>query len=154
MGGDEVNIILPGRNYGWPVVSYAREYHGPRASERPWQEGMELPELAWIPSIAPTGILFYTGDRFPAWKGNLFVGSLMTGRIERTGHLERVARLLLQQPPAGDENHEEGDERYQRGRPQHLEGCVGKSPQGAGTGAPSPEIGHVSSDNQTGCCWS
>lgn len=91
MGGDEVNIILPGRNYGWPVVSYAREYHGPLASERPWQEGMELPELAWIPSIAPTGILFYTGDRFPAWKGNLFVGSLMTGRIERTGHLERVA---------------------------------------------------------------
>ena len=90
MGGDEVNIITAGKNYGWPIVSYSREYYGPRVSERPWQEEMEQPEIVWIPSIAPSGLMFYTGDRFPAWKGNLFVGSLTTGRVHRTGHLERV----------------------------------------------------------------
>ena len=90
MGGDEVNIILPGRNYGWPVVSYSREYYGPRVSERPWREDLEQPEIVWVPSIAPSGLVFYTGDRFPAWRGDLFVGSLMTGRVMRTGHLERI----------------------------------------------------------------
>jgi glucose/arabinose dehydrogenase len=89
-GGDEVNVILPGRNYGWPVVSFGREYSGPRIAERPWLEGMEQPTIVWLPSIAPSGLTFYTGDRFPGWKGNLFVGSLMVGRIERTGHVERV----------------------------------------------------------------
>ena len=89
-GGDEVNIIRPGVNYGWPVVSYSREYTGQRISERPWQEGFEQPEIVWIPSIGPSGLLFYAGDRFPAWQGDLFTGSLMTGRIERTGHLERI----------------------------------------------------------------
>ena len=91
MGGDEVNIIKAGKNYGWPVVSYSREYYGPRVSERPWREEMEQPEIVWIPSIAPSGLMFYSGDRFPAWKGSLFVGSLTTGRVHRTGHLERVA---------------------------------------------------------------
>jgi glucose/arabinose dehydrogenase len=90
LGGDEVNIISSGENYGWPTVSYSREYYGPRIADRPWQEGLVQPELVWIPSIAPSGLMFYTGDRFPAWKGDLFVGSLMTGRVARTGHLERV----------------------------------------------------------------
>lgn len=90
MGGDEVNRILPGRNYGWPLVSYSREYYGPRVSERPWREDMEQPEIVWIPSIAPSGLVFYSGDRFPAWRGDLFSGSLMTGRIDGTGHLERI----------------------------------------------------------------
>ena len=90
MGGDEVNIILPGRNYGWPVVSYSRQCTGQRVSDRPWREDLEQPEIVWIPSIAPSGLLFYSGDRFPAWRGDLFVGSLMTGRVERTGHLERI----------------------------------------------------------------
>ena len=90
MGGDEVNLIRPGRNYGWPVVSYSREYYGPRVSERPWREDMEQPEIVWIPSIAPSGLVFASSDRFPAWRGDLFSGSLMTGRVDRTGHLERI----------------------------------------------------------------
>jgi glucose/arabinose dehydrogenase len=90
-GGDELNAIEPGRNYGWPVVSYGRHYDGPRIAKRFWQEGMEEPAAFWVPSIAPSGLTFYTGDRFPAWKGNLFVGSLMVGRVSRTGHLERIA---------------------------------------------------------------
>ena len=90
MGGDEVNIIHSGRNYGWPVVSYSREYYGPRVSDRPWQENMEQPEIVWIPSIAPSGLVFYSGNRFTAWNGDLFAGSLMTARVERTGHIERI----------------------------------------------------------------
>jgi glucose/arabinose dehydrogenase len=89
-GGDELNAIEAGKNYGWPVVSYGRHYDGPRIARRFWQEGMEEPAVFWVPSIAPSGLAFYTGDRFPQWKGDLFVGSLMVGRIRRTGHLERI----------------------------------------------------------------
>ena len=89
-GGDEVNLILPGRNYGWPDVSFGRDYQGPRISPSPVAPGVEQPLLLWIPSIAPTGMTFYTGDAFPAWKGNLFVGSARRGEIPRTGGLERV----------------------------------------------------------------
>ena len=89
-GGDELNIIESGKNYGWPVVSYGRQYNGPRVTERFWADGMQEPLVFWVPSIAPSGLTFYTGDRFSQWKGNLFVGSLMTGRIGRTGHVERI----------------------------------------------------------------
>jgi glucose/arabinose dehydrogenase len=89
-GGDEINIILPGRNYGWPIISYGRTYEGPWVSERPWKEGMEQPLVFWMPSIAVSGMAFYTGDRFPNWKGNVFVGALRMGEIPRTGHLERL----------------------------------------------------------------
>jgi glucose/arabinose dehydrogenase len=89
-GGDEINVIQAGRNYGWPVVSYGREYMGPRVSERPWQDGMEQPLVFWVPSIALSGMTFYTGDRFPSWKRNLFVGALRVGEVPRTGHLERI----------------------------------------------------------------
>ncbi|MDX1382207.1 MAG: PQQ-dependent sugar dehydrogenase [Thermoanaerobaculia bacterium] len=89
-GGDEINAIEPGKNYGWPVVSYGRHYDGPRISKRFWSEGMSEPALFWLPSIAPSGLMWYTGDKFPEWKGNLFAGSLMVGRIPRTGHLERL----------------------------------------------------------------
>ncbi|MGD2044838.1 MAG: PQQ-dependent sugar dehydrogenase [Gemmatimonadota bacterium] len=89
-GGDEVNIVLPGRNYGWPVVSFGREYSGPRISERWWHQGMETPAVVWLPSVAPSGMIFYTGERFPNWKGDLFVGAMMVGRVERTGHVERI----------------------------------------------------------------
>lgn len=89
-GGDEVNIILSGRNYGWPLVSFGRTYQGPRQSEIPWKEGMEQPLVFWVPSIATSGMAFYTGDRFPAWRGNLFVGALRQGEVPGTGHLERI----------------------------------------------------------------
>lgn len=89
-GGDEVNVIEAGKNYGWPIVSYGRQYDGERVSARFWAPGMEEPLVFWSPSIAPGGLTFYTGDRFPAWKGNLFVGAMMTGRIPGTGHLERI----------------------------------------------------------------
>jgi len=89
-GGDEINIILPGRNYGWPLTSFGRDYPGPRISELPAREGMESPIVVWLPSIAPSGMTIYTGDRFPKWKGNVFVGSMRTGEIAGTGHLERI----------------------------------------------------------------
>ena len=89
-GGDEVNVIQPGRNYGWPTSSFGRTYEGPRISDNPLPTGIEAPLVIWIPSIAPTGMTFYTGDRFPAWKGNLFVGSARRGEVPRTGSLERV----------------------------------------------------------------
>ena len=89
-GGDELNLILPGRNYGYPLVSYGRLYGGPRQSERPWREGFEQPAVVWLPSVAPSGLTFYTGDRLAKWKGDVFVGSLQTGEIPNTGHLERI----------------------------------------------------------------
>lgn len=89
-GGDEINVILPGRNYGWPALSFGRDYAGPRISEIPAREGMENPIVVWIPSIAVAGMTVYTGDRFPDWKGNVFVGSMRTGEIPGTGHLERI----------------------------------------------------------------
>lgn len=90
-GGDEINVVVAGRNYGWPVVSFGREYPGPRVSEHPTREGFESPLVTWIPSIAASGMAVYTGDRFPAWKGNVFVGGMRTGEINGTGHLERIA---------------------------------------------------------------
>jgi glucose/arabinose dehydrogenase len=89
-GGDEINILQSGKNYGWPVVSNGRFYAGPRVTEKPWQEGMENPLVFWVPSIAISGMTFYTGDRFPNWKGNVFVGAMRQGEIPGTGHLQRV----------------------------------------------------------------
>jgi glucose/arabinose dehydrogenase len=89
-GGDELNIVLPGRNYGWPIVSFGREYSGARISGSPTGEGFESPLLAWLPQIAIAGMAVYTGDKVPAWKGNVFVGSLRTGGIAATGHIERI----------------------------------------------------------------
>jgi len=89
-GGDEINLIQPGKNYGWPVVSYGRDYAGPRISDVPWKEGFEQPLVFWVPSIAISGMTFYTGDRFPNWKGNVFVGGMRYGEIAGSGRLERV----------------------------------------------------------------
>ena len=89
-GGDEVNIIQPGENYGWPLASYGREYSGVPVSETPWLPEFQGPEIIWWPSIAPSGLTFYTGEQFPAWQGNLFVGSMRVGRMQHTGHFERI----------------------------------------------------------------
>jgi glucose/arabinose dehydrogenase len=89
-GGDEVNIIRAGRNYGWPLVSYGRTYPGPWQSKLPTHEGFEPPVVYWTPAIAVSGLAFYTGDRLSKWKGDLFIGGLRTGEIPGTGHLDRV----------------------------------------------------------------
>jgi len=89
-GGDEINIIRPGRNYGWPIVSFGRTYQGPWQAERPTHDGFEPPVVFWMPSVAVSGMAFYTGNRLPKWKGDVFVGSLRTGEIPGTGHLERI----------------------------------------------------------------
>jgi glucose/arabinose dehydrogenase len=89
-GGDEINILKPGLNYGWPLVSYGRTYQGPWQSAPPGHVGFEPPVVIWIPAIAVSGMTFYTGDKFPKWKGDVFVGSLRTGEIPGTGHLERI----------------------------------------------------------------
>jgi len=89
-GGDEINILMPGRNYGWPVVSFGRFYSGERVNNHPTREGFESPLLVWLPAIAASGMAVYTGDQFPEWKGNLFVGSLRMGGIAGTGHLQRI----------------------------------------------------------------
>jgi aldose sugar dehydrogenase len=89
-GGDEINVIVRGGNYGWPLVSFGRDYPGPRISEHPTRDGFQSPLVTWIPSIAASGMAVYTGDRFPAWKGNVFVGAMRVGEILGTGHLQRV----------------------------------------------------------------
>lgn len=89
-GGDELNTLRPGRNYGWPLVSYGRDYWGRRISARPTREGLEDPTVVWLPSIGLTGMTFYTGDRFPHWKRNLFVAGLREGGVPRTGQLQRI----------------------------------------------------------------
>ena len=84
MGGDEVNILLPGHNYGWPLVSTGRNYTGTLVSDQPWaRPGMDNPRIHWVPSISPSSIIFYTGDKFPKWKNNLFVGSLTQRQLIR-----------------------------------------------------------------------
>ena len=89
-GGDEANILKPGLNYGWPIATFGRDYDGDRFSPQPWVEGTELPEVFWVPSITVASLAFYTGDKFPNWKNNLFVTSMIRGRIPGTGHIERV----------------------------------------------------------------
>src|SRR5438552_4663256 len=89
-GGDEVNVIQPGKNYAWPLVTYGHDYDGTPLNEREAPTNTVLPALFWVPSITVSGIAFYTGDRFPAWKNNLFAGSMPVGRIGGTGHIERI----------------------------------------------------------------
>ncbi len=82
-GGDEVNRPEPGKNYGWPVITYGVDYSGARIGEGTAKPGMEQPVHYWDPSIAPSGMTFYTGDAFPDWRGDLFVGSLKFGYLAR-----------------------------------------------------------------------
>jgi glucose/arabinose dehydrogenase len=82
-GGDEINIPRPGRNYGWPVIAYGRHYWGGKIGEGTHKAGMEQPVHYWDPSIAPSGMAFYTGDKYPKWKGNLFIGALRFQLLSR-----------------------------------------------------------------------
>jgi aldose sugar dehydrogenase len=84
LGGDEVNVLLAGHNYGWPLVSMGRNYTGSLVSDKPWyREGMDNPRMFWVPSISPSSLMFYNGDRFKGWKGSLFVGGLTTRTLLR-----------------------------------------------------------------------
>ncbi len=98
-GGDEINILKAGANYGWPVITYGREYGtGLPIGEGTAKEGMEQPLWYWVPSIAPSGMAFYTGDRLAGWKGDLFVGALraqLLVRLEVTADGVRAEERLL-----------------------------------------------------------
>jgi aldose sugar dehydrogenase len=89
-GGDEVNVLAPGNNYGWPLVSLGRTYPGPRQSQRFQGDPFTDPVVFWVPSISTSGLAFYTGDRLPKWKGDIFVGGMRYGEIPNTGRLERI----------------------------------------------------------------
>lgn len=89
-GGDEINILKPGANYGWPLVSLGRTYAGPWQSQTFSKEGIEPPVVYWMPSISLSGMTFYTGRKLPKWTGDIFVGGQRTGEIPGTGHLARV----------------------------------------------------------------
>lgn len=82
-GGDELNLILPGRNYGWPVVGYGVQYGGPPIHGTRQREGMVEPVQHWTPSIGPSGLVIYDGDRFPEWRGSAFVGGLSGVQVAR-----------------------------------------------------------------------
>ena len=89
-GGDEVNILVPGANYGWPLVSFGRTYAGPWQSHQFQREAFRDPIIFWMPSISTSSIAFYTGDRLPRWKGDIFVGGMRYGEVPGTGQLHRI----------------------------------------------------------------
>src|SRR3954469_12442235 len=98
-GGDEVNIIGKGKNYGWPVIGYGIDYSGAKIHESTHKEGMEQPIKYWVPSIAPSGMMFYTGKLFPKWSGSLFTGALagkMLVRLSLNGDVVTGEERLLQ----------------------------------------------------------
>ncbi len=83
-GGDELNVVRKGRDYGWPTITYGIEYRGtPVTGDITAKEGMEQPVYYWDPVIAPSGMVFYTGDLFPAWKGSVFIGGLASTNLVR-----------------------------------------------------------------------
>lgn len=82
-GGDEINVLRPGANYGWPAITYGIDYTGLPISRYQKKAGMEQPLLYWVPSIAPSGMTLYTGDAFPAWRGDLLVGALAGAHVRR-----------------------------------------------------------------------
>lgn len=93
LGGDEVNLIVAGRNYGWPVITYGREYGGEPVGEGLTEkEGMEQPVHYYVPSIAPSDMVFYDGDAFPGWRGSLFIGALALQHLNRLVIEDKVVR--------------------------------------------------------------
>ena len=99
-GGDEVNIPQKGKNYGWPIISYGVDYSGAKLGEGTKKAGLEQPVYYWDPSIAPSGMAFYTGDKFPAWRGSVLVGALagkLVSRLETNGNRVTGEERMLQQ---------------------------------------------------------
>jgi glucose/arabinose dehydrogenase len=99
-GGDEINIPLAGKNYGWPVIGYGIDYSGARIHESTHKEGMEQPVRHWTPVIAPSGFAYYDGNLFPRWKGNVFIGGLVTRvlvRLELDGETVTKEERLLRE---------------------------------------------------------
>jgi len=101
-GGDEVNLVKKGANYGWPVITYGREYYGPKIGTT-HKEGMEQPAVYWVPSISPSGLALYTGDKFPQWKGNLFLACL-SGRELRRVVVNDAGKVTHQESLLKDKN--------------------------------------------------
>jgi glucose/arabinose dehydrogenase len=98
MGGDELNRLLPGRNYGWPLVSLGKIYTGNLASEQSWyRPGMEMPEMFWVPAISPSSLVIYSGEAFPRWRGDYFIGALSGQQLQR---------VAFNQPPPQPERRE------------------------------------------------
>jgi glucose/arabinose dehydrogenase len=98
-GGDEVNVVRPGANYGWPVITYGIDYSGAPIGEGTHKEGMAQPIHYWVPSIAPSGMAFYDGEAFPEWQGDLFVGALrseLLARLELDGEQVVAEERLLE----------------------------------------------------------
>jgi aldose sugar dehydrogenase len=102
-GGDELNIIEPHKNYGWPVITYGMDYSGAYVSPYTQHPGLEQPVIYWTPSIAPSGLAMYRGDKFPAWKGDLFVGALAFKHLRRV-HLDEQGNVLFQEQLLNDRN--------------------------------------------------
>jgi glucose/arabinose dehydrogenase len=98
-GGDELNIIVRGHNYGWPAITYGLNYDGTTISTDTARDGMDQPLVHWTPSIAPSGLTIYSGDRFPAWRGNAFLGALAGLHLRRLelqeGHVRRQEQIPL-----------------------------------------------------------
>ncbi len=115
-GGDEINLILPGKNYGWPIISYGKEYWGPIAvGESTHKKGMEQPVKYYVPSIAPGSLMLYSGKAFPQWQGNLFAGAL------KLKHLNRI--IINKNSKAV------GEERLLKSLDERIR-CVIESPEG------------------------
>lgn len=102
MAGDELNRLIPGHNYGWPVVSLGKIYTGNLASEQPWwREGVEMPVMFWAPAISPSSLMIYDGDKFPLWRGHYFIGGLSGQQLQRVAfnqpppQLERRDSMLI-----------------------------------------------------------
>jgi glucose/arabinose dehydrogenase len=97
-GGDELNRPEAGKNYGWPVISYGVEYSGAKIGEGTAKEGMEQPVYYWDPVIAPSGMIFYTGDAIPGWQGSILIGSMVPGALVRLtmqdGRVSKEERYL------------------------------------------------------------
>ncbi len=100
-GGDELNVITAHSNYGWPVITYGMDYSGAYVSPYTQRPGLEQPLIYWTPSIAPSGLAVYHGDRFPAWRGDLFTGSLAFTHLRRV-HLDAHGEVVDQEELLGD----------------------------------------------------